>query len=166
MEGQAVKKNIYATRWRKKHICEDDKVFSNTLMEQNINAKLYRQVAHSPDVNLLELEFFRAIQSFNNTVPKNEEEWIQAVSMTYDSCPWKKIHQTWLTLQCCFNQILRHSGDNDYNVEHVSKEKLECTGQLPDVLDVVEDVEQILYTNTNTNDTNDEMEDEQTQTNA
>ena len=34
------------------------------------------------------------------------------------------------------------NGDKDYsyNIEHILKEKLECTGQLPDVLDVVEEV--------------------------
>ena len=41
----------------KNDICEDDKEFNNALMEQNINAELYTQVANSPDVNLLDLGF-------------------------------------------------------------------------------------------------------------
>ena len=59
-----------------------------------------------------------------------------------------------------------HNGDNDYNIKHISKEKLECTGQLLDVLDVVEDVAQIFLANASTNDTNDETDDEETQTNT
>ena len=43
-----------------------------------------------------------------------------------------------MTLQSVFNQILCN-GDNDYNIEHLSKEKLEQTGQLPNVLDVVDE---------------------------
>ena len=111
-------------------ICEDDKEFSNALMEQSINTELYMQAANLPDVNLLDLGFFRAIQSFNDAAPKNEEELIQAVSVAYNNYPWNKLNHTWLTLQCCFNQIILHNGDNDYNIENILKEKLEHTGQL------------------------------------
>ena len=60
----------------KSHIGEDNKEFKYALAEQDINAELYTQVANSPDVNLLNLGFFQAIQSFNNVAPKNEEELI------------------------------------------------------------------------------------------
>ena len=43
--------------------------------------------------------------------------------------------------------------DNDYTIEHSSKEKLEHIGQLPDVMDMVEDVAQLFNTNASTNDT-------------
>ena len=36
-----------------------------------------------------------------------------------------------------------HNRDNDYNIEHILKDKLECDGQLPDILDVVEEADQI-----------------------
>ena len=49
----------------KNHISEDDTVFKEALMEKGINGKLYTQAANSPDINLLDLGFFRAIQSFN-----------------------------------------------------------------------------------------------------
>ena len=114
----------------------------------------YMQAVNSPDVNLLDLGFFRAIQSFNDATPKNEEELIQAVSMVYDDYPQNMLNHTWLTLQCCFNQIILHNRDNNYNIEHISKEKLECTGQLPDVLDVVEESAQIFNVNDTDNKTN------------
>ena len=71
----------------KNHICEDDEEFNNALMEQDIIAKLYMQTLNSPDVNLLDLGFFRAIQSFNDALPKNEEELIQLVTEAYDNYP-------------------------------------------------------------------------------
>ena len=71
----------------KNHIHEDDKEFNNALMEQDIDAKLYMQTPNSPDVNLLDLGFFRAIQSFNNASPKNEEELIQSVTEPYENYP-------------------------------------------------------------------------------
>ena len=56
-------------------------------------------------------------------------------------------------------------GDNDYNIEHISKEKLEQTGQLPDVLDVVDEVATLYHFNTPTNTPNDRMDDVETETN-
>ena len=46
----------------KTHIQEDDKFFNDALVETGINAELYTQAVNSPDVNLLDLGFFRAIQ--------------------------------------------------------------------------------------------------------
>ena len=131
----------------KNHICEDDKLFNDALEENGVNAELYTQSVNSPDVNLLDLGFFRAIQSFNDAVPRNEEELIEAVGEAYDNYSKEKINQTWLTLQCCFNQIITHHGDNDYNIDHMAKDKLEQNGNLPDVMDVVDDAEYLLDPN-------------------
>ena len=135
----------------KNHIHEDDEEFNNALTEQEINTKLYMQTPNSPDVNLLDLGFFQAIQSFNDALPKNKEELIQLVQDAYKNYLWHKLNQTWLTLQSCFNQIILHHGDNNYSIEHILKAKLEWQGQLPDVLDVVDD---------NIYQTNDEMDGE------
>ena len=137
----------------KNHIREDDEEFNNALTVQEIDAKLYTQTPNSPDVNLLDLGFFRAIQSFNDALPKDEGELIQAVQTAYENYPRHKLNRTWLTLQSCFNQIILHHGDNDYSIEHILKAKLERQGQLPDVLDVVDD--DVYETNDETNDKSD-----------
>ena len=49
--------------------------------------ELYTQAANSPDVNLLDLGFFQAIQSFNDAALKNEEELIHVVSAACDNYP-------------------------------------------------------------------------------
>ena len=82
----------------KNHIHEDDKLFNDAFEENGVDAELYTQSVNSPDVNLLDLGFFRAIQSFNDAVPRNEEELIEAVSEAYDNYPKEKINWTWLTL--------------------------------------------------------------------
>ena len=64
-------------------------------MEKGINGELYTLVANSPDMNLLDLGFFRAIQSFNDPAPKNEEELIQVVHAVYENYPRNKINHTW-----------------------------------------------------------------------
>ena len=123
----------------KNHIHEDDEEFNNALVEQDIDAKLYMQTLNSPDVNLLDLGLFRAIQSFNDASPKNKAELIQSVRDAYENYLQHKLNRTWLTLQSCFNQIILHHGDNNYSIEHILKAKLEWQGQVPDVLDVVDD---------------------------
>ena len=145
-QGQTLEENLHSTGWCKNHISEDDVVLKEGLMEKGINAKLYTHAANSPDINLLDLGVFRVIQSFNDAMLKNKEELIQAVSTAYKSYPQNKINHTWLTLQWCFNQIIMHNGDNDYNIDHILKEKLECIGQLSNVMDVVEDASQVFYT--------------------
>ena len=133
-------------------------MFNDALEENGVNAGLYTQSANSPDVNLFDLGFFRAIQSFNDAVPRNKEELIKAVGEAYDNYPKEKINRTWLTLQCCFNQIITHHGDNDYNIDHIAKEKLERNGNLPDVIDAVDNAEYLLDPNsTDEDDSESEM---------
>ena len=64
---------------------------------------------------------------------------IQSVQDAYTNYPRKRLNQMWLTLHSVFNQIILCNGDNNYNIEHLSKEKLKRTGQLPNVLDVVDE---------------------------
>ena len=158
--GDRMSRTIYIQQdGAKNHIREDDEEFNNTLTEQNIDAKLYTQTPNSPDVNLLDLGFFRATQSFNDASPKNEAKLIQSVQDAYENHLQHKLNRMWLTLQSCFNQIILHHGDNDYSIEHISKAKLEWQGQLLDVLDVVDD--DIYETNNETNnETNDENDDD------
>ena len=95
-------------------------------MEKGINGELYTQAANSPDTNLLEMRFFRTIQSFNDAGPKPKEELIQVVSAAYENYPRNKINHTWFTLQCCFNHIMKNYSGNNYKIDCISKERLEC----------------------------------------
>ena len=72
----------------KSHINTDNEEFREAIQDQELNAGLYTQAA-----------FFRAIQSFNNAAPINEEELIQSVQYAYTTYPRKRLNQTWLTLQ-------------------------------------------------------------------
>ena len=66
------------------HISPNDKEFNDALMDNALNTKLYTQAANSPDINLLDLGFFRVIQSFNDTAPK-KEELIESGSVAYEN---------------------------------------------------------------------------------
>ena len=58
---QLLRKNLMQQDGVKSHISADDDKFKEALIDQNIHMELYTQAANSPDVNLLDLGFFRAI---------------------------------------------------------------------------------------------------------
>jgi hypothetical protein len=114
------------------------------LEEVGLNAILYTQPPNSPDLNILDLGFFRAIQSANDTVSNDEEQLIQHVLNAFNLFPRVKINHTWLTLQSCLNEIIEKHGGNDYKIPHYGKERLEREGRLPMSLEVTQQLDDIL----------------------
>ena len=120
----------------KSHILEDNMEFKEAVDEIGLNLTVYTQLPNSPDTNILDLGFFRAIQSFNDDCPANEEELIKLVEKAYGEYPLHKLNHVWLTLQSCLNMIIENDGGNDYKIPHMGKESMERRGLLPRVLDV------------------------------
>ena len=120
----------------KSHILEDDVEFKEAVAEIGLNLTMFTQLPNSPDTNILDLGFFRAIQSFNDDCPANEEELIKLVEKAYGEYPYRKLNRVWLTLQSCLNMIIENDGGNDYKIPHMGKESLDRRGLLPGVLDV------------------------------
>ena len=58
----------------KSHILEDDTEFKAVVQQIGLNLTVFTQSPNSPDTNILDLGFFRAIQSFNEAMPEDEEE--------------------------------------------------------------------------------------------
>ena len=120
----------------KSHILEDNVEFKEAVAEIGLNLTVFTQSPNSPDTNILDLGFFRAIQSFNDDCPANEEELIKSVEKAYGEYPYHKLNRVWLTLQSCLNMIIENDGGNDYKIPHLGKESLDRRGLLPGVLDV------------------------------
>ena len=120
----------------KSHILEDNVEFKEVVAEIGLNLTVFTQSPNSPDTNILDLGFFRAIQSFNDDCPANEEELIKLVEKTYGEYPYHKLNRVWLTLQSCLNMIIENDGGNDYKIPHMGKEAMERRGLLPPVLDI------------------------------
>ena len=110
--------------------------FKDAVDEIGLNLTVYTQSPNSPDTNILDLGFFRAIQLFNNDCPANEEELIKLVEKAYGEYPLHKLNHIWLTLQSCLNMIIGNDGGNDYKIPHMGKESMEMRGLLPRVLDI------------------------------
>ena len=97
---------------------------------------MFTQSPNSPDTNILDLGFFRAIQLFNDDCPANEEELIKSVEKAYREYPYCKLNHVWLTLKSCLNMIIENDRGNDYKIPHMGKEFIEWRGLLPRVLDI------------------------------
>ena len=120
----------------KSHILEDDVEFKEAVEEIGLHLTMFMQSPNLPDTNILDLGFFRAIQSFNDECPANEEELIKSVEKAYGEYPYRRLNRVWLALQSCLNMIIENDGGNDYKIPHMGKESLERRGLLPPVLDV------------------------------
>ena len=105
----------------KSQILEDDEEFKEVVDEIGLNHTVYTQSPNSPDTNILNLHFFRAIQSFNDDCPANEEELIKSVEKAYHEYPLHKLNHVWLTFQSCLNMIIENDGGNDYKIPHMGK---------------------------------------------
>ena len=120
----------------KSHILEDDMEFKEAVDEIGLNLTVFTQSPNLPDTNILDLVFFRSIQSFNDDCPANEEELIKLVEKAYGEYPMHKLNYVWLTLQSCLNMIIENDGGNNYKIPHMGKESMEWRGLLAGVLDV------------------------------
>ena len=103
----------------KSHILEDDVEFKEVVDEIGLNLTMFTQSPNSPDTNILDLGFFRAIQLFNDDCPANEEELIKSVEKAYGEYPYHKLNHVWLTLQSCLNKIIENDGGNNYKIPHM-----------------------------------------------
>lgn len=126
-------KTIYVQQDNAKpHCCNND---AELLVEGSRDGwciKFKSQPPNSPDLNVLDLGFFNAIQSLQHQAsPKTMEELITCVENAFDTLTKEKLDNVFLTLQKCMESTMLASGGNDYKIQHISKEKLRREGRLP-----------------------------------
>jgi len=88
--------------------------------EFGINVKIREQPPNSPDLNVLDLGIFRALQScqFRNAL-KDVNDLIVQIKVTFNNYSPKSLDNVWLTLQMCMNEIIDHDGGNNYKIIHM-----------------------------------------------
>ncbi|KAL7573328.1 hypothetical protein ACA910_011691 [Epithemia clementina (nom. ined.)] len=123
----------------KAHIPEDDQQFRDALDAAGLQqTTLYNQAANSPDLNVNDLGFFRAIQSATDRSGGSEKDLIDNVLRLFEEFPKEKLNRIWITLQSVLNAIIESNGDNDYKIPHLGKENMEWSGCLLRVLEVTD----------------------------
>ncbi|XP_049383023.1 uncharacterized protein LOC125847448 [Solanum stenotomum] len=114
------------------HIDINDMEFNEAAREGGFDIRLCFQPPNSPDLNVLNLGFFRAIQSLQyQKAPLTIDELINAVETSFNEMKWERLNHVFLTLQACMIEVMKAKGGNNYKVPHMMKERLEREGNLP-----------------------------------
>ncbi|XP_019097494.1 PREDICTED: uncharacterized protein LOC109131248 [Camelina sativa] len=114
------------------HVDPRDEDFRAAGSRYGFDIRLMCQPPNSPDLNILDLGFFNAIQTLQHVVsPKTTEELVVAVQQSFDEYPSTQVNRIFLTLKSCMQEIMKVRGSNKYKIPHLKKSTLEREGNLP-----------------------------------
>ena len=114
------------------HLDPNDLEFCQAASQGGFDIRLTCQPANSPDLNILDLGFFNAIQSLHyKESPKTIDELISAVERSFESFLPRQSNRIFCTLQQCMVEILKAHGSSKYRIPHIRKTILEREGNLP-----------------------------------
>ncbi|KAL6495734.1 hypothetical protein OROGR_030297 [Orobanche gracilis] len=136
----------------KPHILGSDPDFMAVARADGFEIHLVCQPPNSPDTNVNDLGFFRAIQTLKvQKAAQGIDELMKNVIKAYEDYSPIKINYVFLTLQGCYTEIMKVRGGNNYKVPHMGKEALQRVGLLPECLEVSEELvrESLEYLNLN-----------------
>ena len=120
----------------KPHLDVNDAKFVEAARKDGFDIRLYYQLANSPNMTVLDLDFFRAIDSLQHQdAPTTIDEFVLAIEKAYDVFPSEDLNNVFLTLQSCMVEVLKVFGGNNYKIPHISKQKLIRNGQLPNCIE-------------------------------
>ncbi|KAL6586047.1 hypothetical protein OROMI_002691 [Orobanche minor] len=121
------------------HISNEDPEFRAAASSDGFNIVLMQQPANSPDTNVNDLSWFRALQSLHmETGAYNIDELVNAVAESFEKMEPSKLNTVFLSLQQCMLEIMKVKGQNNYKLPHMGKDRLERLGLLLMVLEVDE----------------------------
>ncbi|XP_042018924.1 uncharacterized protein LOC121766733 [Salvia splendens] len=101
--------------------------------------RLINQPPNSPDTNVLDLGYFRAIQSLqDDKMATSVDDLLRNVFTSFGELSPQTLNRVFITLQSCLTAILQVHGKNDYKIPHMNKNRLERTEGLPLQLQVEE----------------------------
>ena len=99
------------------------------------NITIQEQPPNSPDFNVLDLAFFRSLQSlqWRLAFPNNKEELLNRVMEAWENYPPPSIDSAFHSLVLCIDESVKNRGCNVYEIPHTNKEQTrrENNGVLP-----------------------------------
>ncbi|XP_058753748.1 uncharacterized protein LOC131626927 [Vicia villosa] len=121
-----VGKTIYIKQGNaRSHIAKSDPDFCRAASEDGFDIQMTCQPLNSVDLNVLDLEFFNAIQSLQQQEPVNSiDELIDAVQRAFDEFSCQHSDKFFSTLQSCMIEIMKIKGSNKYKIPHMKKDML------------------------------------------
>ena len=119
------------------HIFDDDIVFRDATTLDGFSFHLLQQPPNSPDINVLDLGFFRPIQALQHQKSTyNYAQLVKAVNAAFESLQPNALKLVWIILQACKVDVIKNLGGIDYHIPHMNKTKLAREGRLPQCLGV------------------------------
>ena len=107
------------------HVLPTDPAFRAAVEKTGMDIKLMQQPPNSPDMNVLDLAYFRSIQSLAlESAPKNLNDLIESVEQAFDSYPVDNLDKVFITLQSVLVEVMNDGGGNAYNTPHMNKDKM------------------------------------------
>ncbi|GAA0142538.1 hypothetical protein LIER_03415 [Lithospermum erythrorhizon] len=114
------------------HVNPNDAYFQLAASQSGLDIHLVCQPPNSPNLNILDIGFFNAIQSLQHKVSlRSVEKLVDAVIKALNNYPSEKMNHVWLTLQLSMLEIMRIGGSNRYRIPYMNKLLLEREGNLP-----------------------------------
>jgi hypothetical protein len=90
------------------HIEPNDEAFFHAVCQTKLGIRIFNQPANSPDLNVLDLGFFVALQSETYiTSSKNMDELIRNVQTEFTNYDQSKIRNVFLTQQGCMTKLMK-----------------------------------------------------------
>jgi len=101
------------------------------LVQDGFNMTFDAQPAQSPDMNILDLGYFRSIETLHfqndcNTV----QDLLDSVQSSFKSLHVDVLDNTFITLQLVLGKTLEFLGDNCFKPPHINKQKKRKNGHL------------------------------------
>ncbi|CAM9640844.1 unnamed protein product [Choristocarpus tenellus] len=93
--------------------------------------RLVTQPSYSPDLNIMDLCFFRSLKCrvmgewFGSV-----EEIVKVIKKQYEENDESTLERTWQLLFVVYNQVLRYKVGNEFSVEHTGVRKRQLSGEL------------------------------------
>ena len=120
------------------HIRETDPEWQEAARNHpRFKISMRQEPPNSPDTNILDLGFFRSLQSLQWKQPpaRTIDDLIQNVQNAFALYDPRVLEKIWLTHQGICDNILIHHGDNNFDPPHIGKDAILLNdGKLPSCL--------------------------------
>ncbi|GAA0147696.1 hypothetical protein LIER_07333 [Lithospermum erythrorhizon] len=114
------------------HLNPNNEAFQVAATQSGLDIRLVCQPPNSPDMNILDLGVFNAIQSLQyKESPRSVRELVDAVIKSFNNYSSLSVNYVWLTLQLCMLETMKIQGSNRYKIPHINELQLEKEGTLP-----------------------------------
>ncbi|XP_057791204.1 uncharacterized protein LOC131008338 [Salvia miltiorrhiza] len=125
----------------KPHISDSDIEFRQAASQNGFDIRLVQQPPNSPDTNVNDLGWFRAIQSIQEeSVCTTVDQLVNAVCKSFMDLSPIALNKVFLSLQGCMIETMKMNGHNAYKLPHMSKNALIRQNALPLTLKVDKDL--------------------------